>query len=69
MTQPVLKRVKGYNIAINVAAWEEEAGPILCIHGITANCRCWDVLAHSLIPDYRVLAMVSGDRELLPLRN
>jgi len=27
-----------------------EAGPILCIHGITANCRCWDVLAHSLAP-------------------
>jgi pimeloyl-ACP methyl ester carboxylesterase len=57
MTNPILKRAKGHGVAINIAAWEGKAGPILCIHGITANCRCWDVLAHSLSPAYRVLAM------------
>ena len=57
MTEPIMKKVKGDGMQINLAIWEGSAGPILCVHGITANCRCWDVLAASLTPDYRVMAM------------
>jgi pimeloyl-ACP methyl ester carboxylesterase len=52
-----MKRVKGDGIEINLATWEGAGKPILCVHGITANCRCWDVLAAALAPEYRVLAM------------
>ncbi|MEB1806156.1 MAG: alpha/beta hydrolase [Bacillaceae bacterium] len=30
---------------------------ILCIHGLTANARCWDAVAERLIHRYRVLAL------------
>ncbi len=45
MTEPIMKKAKGDGVQINLATWPGDAGPILCIHGITANCRCWDVLA------------------------
>ena len=57
MAEPIMKRVKGDGIEINLATWEGAGKPILCVHGITANCRCWDVLAAALAPEYRVLAM------------
>ena len=57
MTEPIMKKAKGDGVQINLATWQGNAGPILCVHGITANCRCWDVLAEALIPDYRVIAM------------
>jgi pimeloyl-ACP methyl ester carboxylesterase len=57
MTEPIMKKVKGDGVQINLAIWEGKAGPILCVHGITANCRCWDVLASALSPDYQVMAM------------
>jgi pimeloyl-ACP methyl ester carboxylesterase len=57
MTEPIMKKVKGDGVEINLATWEGKAGPILCVHGITANCRCWDVLAAALTPEFRVMAM------------
>jgi len=57
MTDPLMKKVKGDGIEINLALWEGTGQPILCIHGITANCRCWDTLAEALAPDYHVIAM------------
>ena len=57
MSAPIMKEVKGDGVKINLAKWEGSIGPILCVHGITANCRCWDVLAEVLAPDYLVLAM------------
>ena len=57
MTEPIMKKAKGDGVQINLAIWQSNAGPILCVHGITANCRCWDVLAQALTPDYRVIAM------------
>jgi len=57
MPEPIMEKVKGDGIEINLARWEGSGKPILCIHGITANCRCWDVLAGALAPEYRVLAM------------
>ena len=57
MPEPIMKKVKGDGIEINLAVWEGAGKPILCIHGITANCRCWDTLAQSLTPEYHVMAM------------
>ncbi len=57
MAQPKMKKVKGDGVAIQLAVWEGSGKSILCIHGITANCRCWDVLASTLSPKQRVLAM------------
>jgi pimeloyl-ACP methyl ester carboxylesterase len=52
-----MNQVKGDGVLINVAIWEGTGKAILCVHGITANCRCWDGLANALAPDYRMIAM------------
>ena len=57
MLEPVMIKVKGEGVDIQLAEWEGKGKSILCIHGITANCRCWDVLAQALSKDHRVLAM------------
>ncbi len=57
MDEPILKKVRGDGIDINLAVWEGAGKPVICIHGITANCRCWDVVASALSPAHRVLAM------------
>ena len=57
MTEPIMKKVKGDGLEINLAIWEGKGKPILFIHGITANCRCWDVFASLLSPTYHVMAM------------
>ena len=57
MIEPTFKKVQGDGVQINVAIWEGTAKPILCIHGITANCRCWDALAGVLAPEYHIVAM------------
>ena len=57
MAEPNMKAVRGDGVDINLAVWKGEGRPILCIHGITANCRCWDNLAAALVPDYHVMAM------------
>ena len=57
MSDPVMKRAEGDGIQIQLAAWEGEGQPILCVHGLTANCRCWDVIASSLAPENNILAM------------
>ncbi len=57
MTKPIMKQVNGDGIKINLASWEGIGKPILCIHGITANCRCWDMLAETLAPTYNPMAM------------
>ena len=57
MSEPVMKKVNGDGVRINLAIWEGDGKNILCVHGITANCRCWDVLASALAPQHRVFAM------------
>ena len=57
MAEPIMKKVQGDGVQINVAIWEGSGKPILCIHGITANCRCWDALADALSPEFQVIAM------------
>ncbi|MFH1294232.1 MAG: alpha/beta hydrolase [Pseudomonadota bacterium] len=57
MTEPIMKRAMGDGVEIQLAQWEGEEKAILCIHGITANSRCWDVIADALSPSHTVLAM------------
>ena len=57
MVEPTMNKVKGDGMLINLAIWEGAGKPILCVHGITANCRCWGVLADALAPDHRMIAM------------
>jgi len=57
MTEPIMKKAKGDGIKIQLAIWEGRGKQILCIHGITSNCRSWDCLASALSPHHRVIAM------------
>jgi pimeloyl-ACP methyl ester carboxylesterase len=52
-----MRKGKGDGVEINLAVWEGEGNDILCIHGLTANCRCWDGIASALLPQHRVWAM------------
>jgi len=57
MSDPVMKRAEGDGLQIQLAIWEGEGQPILCVHGVTANCRCWDLIASSLAPENKILAI------------
>ena len=57
MSEPIMKKSSGDGVEIQLAEWEGNGKTILCVHGITANCRCWDVIAEALSPAHRVLAM------------
>jgi pimeloyl-ACP methyl ester carboxylesterase len=57
MTEPIMTKAKGDGVKIQLAIWEGRGKQILCIHGITANCRFWDLLASALSPHHRVIAM------------
>ena len=57
MHDPKMITGRGDGVKIQLAEWSGREQTILCIHGITANCRCWDLVASTLAPDYRVLAM------------
>jgi pimeloyl-ACP methyl ester carboxylesterase len=50
-------RGKGDGLEIQLAVWEGSGKDIIAVHGITANCRCWDVLASAISPAHRVIAM------------
>lgn len=57
MPEPKMIKGKGDGVAIQLAVWEGKGKRILCVHGITANSRCWDAIASSLAPRHRVIAM------------
>ncbi len=57
MTEPRMIKAKGDGIEIQLAIWEGKGKQILCVHGITANCRFWDCLASALSPYHKVIAM------------
>ncbi len=59
MNMPIMQRVRGDGIEIQMAIWEgrESRSPVLCIHGLTANCRCWDLVASALAPEHTVMAV------------
>jgi pimeloyl-ACP methyl ester carboxylesterase len=57
MTDWSMKRAKGDGIEIQLAVSEGRGKHILCLHGLTANCRCWDVIAASLTPVHSITAV------------
>ena len=57
MNEPKMMRAKGDDIEIQLAVWEGKNPAVLCVHGLTANCRCWDDVAAHLAPERRVLAV------------
>ena len=57
MTEPIMRKVKGDEITLQLAVWQGEGKQVLCVHGLTANCRCWDVVASGLTPVHSLLAM------------
>jgi len=52
-----MKHAKGDSAEIALAVWEGRGKTVLCVHGISASCRCWDNVAEALIPQHEVLAM------------
>jgi len=57
MIEWVMKRVRGDGVEIQLAIKEGHGKNVLCLHGQTANCRCWDAIVPVLAPAQRVLAM------------
>jgi len=57
MSEPAMMNVVGDGVNIQLAVWEGRGKSVLCIHGITANCRCWDIIASALSGDHRIIAM------------
>jgi pimeloyl-ACP methyl ester carboxylesterase len=46
--------VNGINI--HYIDWQGKGKPIVCLHGLTPNCRYFDSLGERLTPDYRLIA-------------
>jgi pimeloyl-ACP methyl ester carboxylesterase len=57
MDSPEMIRTRGDGIDIQLALWSGEGRAIICVHGLTANCRCWDTMAASLAPRFKVIAL------------
>jgi len=57
MIKPIMTKTEGSGVKIQLAVWEGGGGQILCIHGLTANCRCWDLIASALVPRHKMIAM------------
>jgi len=57
MAEPIMRRANGDGVEIQLAIWEGAGKNILCVHGLTANSRCWDVIAQAIIPRHRILAL------------
>ena len=57
MTDWTMKRAKGDGIEIQLAIREGRGKHILCLHGLTANCRCWDAIAAGLTPVHSITAV------------
>jgi len=48
---------KGDGVNIQLADWAGKGKNVISVHGLTANCRCWDVIAPAVAPKHRLLAM------------
>lgn len=53
---PQYQTLRGDGIDLHLALWEGQGAPVVCIHGLTANCRCWDTTARQLFPRFRIVA-------------
>jgi pimeloyl-ACP methyl ester carboxylesterase len=43
-----MTRAPGHGVSLQLAVWEGDGEPILCVHGLTANCRSFDTIAGKL---------------------
>jgi pimeloyl-ACP methyl ester carboxylesterase len=50
------EKARGNGIDIQLAVWEGQGKTVLAVHGLTANCRCWDPIAGAVAPAHRFLA-------------
>jgi len=57
MAEPIMRKARGDGVELQVAIWEGPGKTLLCIHGLTANCRCWDLIAGTMSQKHRVIAM------------
>lgn len=57
MIQPMMQNAKGDGIRMQLAIWEGAGPTVLCIHGMTANCRCWDRIVAGIGPYCRIIAV------------
>lgn len=57
MSHLIMQRAKGDGVEIQLAIREGSGKRVLCVHGLTANCRCWDVIVPSLTPAHSILAV------------
>jgi pimeloyl-ACP methyl ester carboxylesterase len=57
VVEPVMKTAKGDGVTLQFAEWKGKGKTLLCIHGLTANCRCWDGIAEAIAPRHRILAL------------
>ena len=55
--EPESRTVRVWDINMHYVDWGGDGPPVLCVHGLTCNCRWWDSLAEELHPRYRVLAV------------
>ncbi len=52
-----MKKARGDGVELQVAVWPGHGGKdVLCIHGLTANCRGFDLLAAAMTPPHTTLA-------------
>jgi pimeloyl-ACP methyl ester carboxylesterase len=57
MSGPESRFFKSQGLRLHYADWgNEDAPPLLLVHGGRDHCRSWDLIAHSLRPHFHVLA-------------
>lgn len=57
MIQPEMIRGQGDGVELQLASWPGAEPPVLAIHGLTANCCCWALLAQAVSPARRLVAL------------
>ena len=57
MTEPTMVRAKGDGVEIQLAVWKGSGKPVIGIHGLTANSRCWDAVVPAVAPSHQLLAV------------
>ena len=57
MANPEMIRARGDGIELQLAVWKGAGRAVFCVHGLTANCRSWDIMAASLAPHFTVVAL------------
>lgn len=50
-------KVPGDGISLQMAEWPGDGPGVLCLHGLTANLHCFELVAEGINPACRVLAM------------